>query len=114
MTPNLDRNRGQHRFDVYLILPTKIMPISIYVFIYVYIVNVKQYAASMRLRIKVEMLFSHLRRTLGLRRRRLRSPNGENGGVLLDATTQNPIFRLRDIVHFRKIRTSFRLLYACE
>ncbi|MGB3553999.1 MAG: transposase, partial [Jannaschia sp.] len=47
------------------------------------------YVISMRLRKKVEMLFAHLKRILGLRRLRLRGPNGANDEFLLAATAQN-------------------------
>jgi hypothetical protein len=48
-----------------------------------------QYAVSMRLRKKVEMLFAHLKRILGLGRLRLRGPNGASDEFLLAATAQN-------------------------
>ena len=47
------------------------------------------YVTSMRLRKKVEMLFAHLKRILGLRRLRLRGPCGANDEFLLAATAQN-------------------------
>jgi hypothetical protein len=53
------------------------------------IAKTKQYAISMRLRKKVEMLFAHLKRILGLRRLRLRGPCGANDEFLLAATAQN-------------------------
>jgi hypothetical protein len=43
----------------------------------------------MRLRKKVEMLFTHLKRILGLGRLRLRGPNGAKDGFSLAATAQN-------------------------
>ncbi|AML51860.1 IS1182 family transposase [Falsihalocynthiibacter arcticus] len=49
----------------------------------------KQYVISMRLRKKVEMLFAHLKRILGLGRLRLRGPNGAKDEFLLAATAQN-------------------------
>jgi hypothetical protein len=49
----------------------------------------KQYEISMKLRKKVEMLFAHLKRMLGLGRLRLRGPNGANDESLLAATAQN-------------------------
>ncbi len=49
----------------------------------------KQYAVSMRLRKKVEMIFAHLKRILGLGRLRLRGPRGANDEFLLAATAQN-------------------------
>ena len=48
-----------------------------------------QYVVSMRLRKKVEMLFAHLKRILGLGRLRFRGPNGANDEFLLAATAQN-------------------------
>ncbi|RYH02428.1 IS1182 family transposase [Salipiger sp. IMCC34102] len=48
-----------------------------------------QYAVSSKLRKKVEMLFAHLKRILGLGRLRLRGPCGANGEFLLAATAQN-------------------------
>ena len=53
------------------------------------IAKTKQYAVSMRLRKKVEMLFAHLKRILGLGRLRLRGPCGANDEFLLAATAQN-------------------------
>ena len=47
------------------------------------------YAASMRQRKKVEMLFAHLKRILRLDRLRLRGPNGARDEFLLAATAQN-------------------------
>ncbi|MGI3213031.1 transposase, partial [Roseovarius tibetensis] len=44
---------------------------------------------SMKLRKKVEMLFAHLKRILGLGRLRLRGPCGANDEFLLAATAQN-------------------------
>jgi len=52
------------------------------------IAKTDQYAVSMRLRKKVEMLFAHLKRILGLGRLRLRGPNGANDEFLLAATAQ--------------------------
>ena len=43
----------------------------------------------MKLRKKVEMLFAHLKRILGLNRLRLRGPCGANDEFLLAATAQN-------------------------
>ncbi|SDM11491.1 IS1182 family transposase [Aliiruegeria lutimaris] len=48
-----------------------------------------QYEIAMKLRKKVEMLFAHLKRILGLNRLRLRGPNGANDEFLLAATAQN-------------------------
>ena len=53
------------------------------------IAKTKQYEISMKLRKKVEMLFAHLKRILGLGRLRLRGPCGANDEFLLAATTQN-------------------------
>jgi transposase len=47
------------------------------------------YAESRRLRKKVEVLFAHLKRILGLRRFRLRGPCGVNDEVHLAAAAQN-------------------------
>lgn len=49
----------------------------------------KQYKISMSLRKKVEMLFAHLKRILGLGRLRLRGPCGANDEFHLAATAQN-------------------------
>ncbi len=46
-------------------------------------------AATFKLRTKVEMLFAHLKRILGLGRLRLRGPCGANDEFLLAATAQN-------------------------
>jgi len=53
------------------------------------IAKTEQYEISMKLRKKVEMLFAHLKRILGLGRLRLRGPNGANDEFLLAATAQN-------------------------
>ena len=53
------------------------------------IAKTKDYAISCKLRKKVEMLFAHLKRILGLRRLRLRGPCGANDEFLLAATAQN-------------------------
>jgi len=53
------------------------------------IARTRQYEVSMKLRKKVEMLFAHLKRILGLGRLRLRGPCGENDEFLLAATAQN-------------------------
>ncbi|PLW79005.1 hypothetical protein C0081_01850 [Cohaesibacter celericrescens] len=45
------------------------------------IAETEDYAISCKLRNKVEMLFAHLKRILGLRRLRLRGPNGANDEV---------------------------------
>lgn len=51
----------------------------------------KQYDISMKRRKKVEMLFAHLKRILGLGRLRLRGPCGANDKFLLAATAQKPV-----------------------
>ena len=48
-----------------------------------------QYQVSASLRTKVEMLFAHLKRILGLGRLRLRGPCGANDEFLLAATAQH-------------------------
>jgi len=48
-----------------------------------------QYAISCKLRKKVEMLFAHLKRILGLNRLRLRGPCGAHNEFHLAATAQN-------------------------
>jgi hypothetical protein len=53
------------------------------------IAKTRQYEVSMKLRKKVEMLFAHLKRILGLGRLRLRGPYGANDEFLLAATAQN-------------------------
>jgi transposase len=53
------------------------------------IAKTKQYDISMKLRKKVEMLFAHLKRILGLGRLRLRGPCGVQDEFLLAATAQN-------------------------
>ena len=53
------------------------------------IAKTEQYEVSMKLRKKVEMLFAHLKRILGLGRLRLRGPCGANDEFLLAATAQN-------------------------
>jgi hypothetical protein len=53
------------------------------------IAKTKQYATSMRLRKKAEMLFTHLKRILGLGRLRLRGPCSANDEFLLATTAQN-------------------------
>lgn len=47
------------------------------------------YVASAYARKKVEMLFAHLKRTLGITRLRLRGANWERDEFLLAATVQN-------------------------
>ena len=53
------------------------------------IAQTTQYAISCKLRKKVEMLFAHLKRILGLNRLRLRGPNGARDEFHLAATAQN-------------------------
>ncbi|VCU61068.1 Transposase [Tritonibacter mobilis] len=53
------------------------------------IAKTEQYVISMNLRKKVEMLFAHLKRILGLNRLRLRGPCGANDEFLLAAAAQN-------------------------
>lgn len=53
------------------------------------IAKTRQYDISMKLRKKVEMLFAHLKRILGLGRLRLRGPCGASDEFLLAATAQN-------------------------
>ncbi|MEM1164435.1 MAG: IS1182 family transposase [Pseudomonadota bacterium] len=53
------------------------------------IAKTKAFEISAKLRKKVEMLFAHLKRILGLGRLRLRGPCGANDEFLLAATAQN-------------------------
>lgn len=53
------------------------------------IAQTTQFAVSCKLRKKVEMLFAHLKRILGLRRLRLRGPCGARDEFHLAATAQN-------------------------
>ncbi len=53
------------------------------------IAKTAQYKVSVKLRKKVEMLFAHLKRILGLGRLRLRGPCGAKDEFLLAATAQN-------------------------
>jgi transposase len=53
------------------------------------IAQTTDYAISCKLRKKVEMLFAHLKRILGLNRLRLRGPSGARDEFHLAATTQN-------------------------
>ncbi len=55
--------------------------------------------ASSYARKKVEMLFAHLKRIIGLDRLRLRGPNGAKGEFHLAATVQN----LRKLAKLRPI-----------
>ncbi|MEL6104061.1 MAG: transposase, partial [Pseudomonadota bacterium] len=47
------------------------------------------FVASRRARRKVEMLFAHMKKILGLDRLRLRGPNGAKDEFILAATAQN-------------------------
>ncbi|NDV53902.1 hypothetical protein G0Q01_24475 [Yangia sp. PrR007] len=53
------------------------------------IAQTTDYAISCKLRKKVEMLFAHLKRILGLNRLRLRGPSGARDEFHLAATAQN-------------------------
>jgi Transposase DDE domain len=53
------------------------------------IARTEAYAVSRRERKKVEMLFAHLKRILGVDRLRLRGPSGAKDEFLLAATAQN-------------------------
>ncbi len=53
------------------------------------IAKTEAYTVSRRQRKKVEMLFAHLKRTLGLSRLRLRGPNGARDEFHLAAASQN-------------------------
>ena len=53
------------------------------------IAKTEAYAVSRRQRKKVEMLFAHLKRILGLGRLRLRGPNGARDEFHLAAAAQN-------------------------
>jgi hypothetical protein len=53
------------------------------------IARTEEYGVSRKLRKKVEMLFAHLKRILGLGRLRLRGPCGAKDEFLLAATAQN-------------------------
>jgi len=53
------------------------------------IAKTRQYEISLKLREKVEMLFAHLKRIIGLDRLRLRGPNGSKDEFHLAATVQN-------------------------
>ena len=53
------------------------------------IAKTEAYATSRRERKKVEMLFAHLKRILGLQRLRLRGPCGARDEFHLAATAQN-------------------------
>lgn len=63
------------------------------------IVETEDYEVSQRQRKKVEMLFAHLKRILGLGRLRLRGPTGARDEFLLAATAQN----LRRLAKLRPI-----------
>jgi len=68
------------------------------------IAQTTQYAISCKLRKKVEMLFAHLKRILGLGRLRLRGPCGARDEFHLAATAQN----LRKLAKFIPAQTSSR------
>ena len=53
------------------------------------LIGTKLYERSRRERKKIEMLFAHLKRIIGLRRLRLRGPTGAKDEFLLAATAQN-------------------------
>jgi transposase len=53
------------------------------------LIGTPPYEQSRRERKKIEMLFAHLKRIIGLRRLRLRGPNGAKDEFLLAATAQN-------------------------
>ncbi len=53
------------------------------------IAKTKDFANSCKLRKKVEMLFAHLKRILGLRRLGLRGPNGANDDFLSASPLKN-------------------------
>lgn len=53
------------------------------------LVGTEPYERSRRQRKKIEMLFAHLKRIIGLRRLRLRGPTGAKDEFLLAATAQN-------------------------
>ncbi len=53
------------------------------------IAKTEEFEISAKLRKKVEMLFAHLKRILGLGRLRLRGPTSANDEFLLAATAQN-------------------------
>jgi len=53
------------------------------------LVGTELYERSRRERKKIEMLFAHLKRIIGLRRLRLRGPTGAKDEFLLAATVQN-------------------------
>ncbi len=53
------------------------------------IAKTRQYKVSSKFRKKIEMLFAHLKRILGLGRLRLRGPCGANDKFVLAATVQN-------------------------
>jgi Transposase and inactivated derivatives len=53
------------------------------------LISTESYERSRRQRKKIEMLFAHLKRIIGLRRLRLRGPTGAKDEFLLAATAQN-------------------------
>ena len=67
-----------------------------------------EYETACRRRKKIEMLFAHLKRILGLARLRLRGPNGAKDEFLLAATAQN----LRRLARLRPITMLPQMLAA--
>ena len=65
------------------------------------IAQTEAYAISCRQRKKVEMLFAHLKRILGLGKLRLRGPSGAKDEFLLAATAQN-LRKLAKLIPFPK------------
>ena len=63
------------------------------------VVETEDYEVSKRQRKKIEMLFAHLKRILGLGRLRLRGPTGARDEFLSAATAQN----LRKLAKLRPI-----------
>jgi transposase len=72
------------------------------------LVGTASYERSRQQRKKIEMLFAHLKRILGLRRLRLRGPTGAKDEFLLAATAQN----LRKLAKLVTPATSQRLASA--
>jgi hypothetical protein len=63
------------------------------------VAQTEAYAVSRRERKKVEMLFAHLKRILGLGKLRLRGPSGAKDEFLLAATAQN-LLKLAKLIPF--------------
>jgi len=72
------------------------------------LVGTASYERSRQQRKKIEMLFAHLKRILGLRRLRLRGPTGAKDEFLLAATAQN----LRKLAKLVTPATSQRIASA--